>query len=385
MSTIDTPPDERLPITTQVVEWDDELIRRAIYRELSRGGQVFFVHNRVATIEHTAERLRRLVPEAEMAVAHGQMNEDQLADTMLAFAAGTIDVLVCTSIIESGLDIQNANTLIVDRADTFGLAQLYQLRGRVGRGAQRAYAYFLYNKHKDLPEDARKRLQTLMEATDLGAGFRVAMRDLEIRGAGDLLGARQHGHISAVGFDLYTRLLAQAITNLKADRLKRDDQARSGRHKPATSAEQALLPTIDLPIDAYLPVSYVAEDSIRLHLYRRMSQVSTMSDLRSVQRELKDRFGDLPPEAENLIYLLRLKVLAAQAGAQYVTREGNTIVIKLRGAGPLQRAAILRRFDGRLRVGRDQVWMPIDEKNGQWRQALEKALEDLAESVSSNR
>lgn len=380
MSVIDTPPDERLPITTQVVEWDDELIRQAILRELSRGGQVFCVHNRVATIDYVASRLRRLVPEAEFAVAHGQMHEDHLAETMLAFAAGDIDVLVCTSIIESGLDIQNANTLIVDRADMFGLAQLYQLRGRVGRGAQRAYAYFLHSKYRGLSEDARKRLQTLVEATDLGAGFRIAMRDLEIRGAGDLLGSRQHGHISAVGFDMYTRLLAQAIKELKADQPSERDQAAPDEDK-AVDAEHALLPTIDLPIDAYLPESYISEDRLRLRLYRRMSGVSSMADVIAMERELKDRFGDLPAEAGNLIFLLRLKVLAAEAGAQYIAREGKTIVIKLADAGPRERAAILRRFDGRLRVGRDQVWMPVEEQNGQWQQDLEQALEDLAESV----
>jgi len=304
------------------------------------------------------------------------MHEDRLAETMLAFAAGDIDVLVCTSIIESGLDIQNANTLIVDNADMFGLAQLYQLRGRVGRGALRAYAYFLYRKHRDLPEDARKRLQTLMEATDLGAGFRIAMRDLEIRGAGDLLGSRQHGHISAVGFDLYTRLLAQAIKEMKADQ-----RAANGDVEPADEAivdvERVLLPAINLPIDAFLPESYVSEEHLRLRLYRRMSEVSSVADVVAMERELKDRFGDLPPEAQNLLFLLRLKAVATRAGVQYVAREGKTIVIKLAGAGPRQRAAILRRFAGRLRVGRDQVWMPLVEQNGQWRQDLERALEDL--------
>lgn len=386
MSTIDTPPDERLPITTQVSEWDDELVRRAVLRELSRGGQVFFVHNRVATIDHVAGRLRRLVPEADFAVAHGQMNEDRLAETMLAFAEGAIDVLVCTSIIESGLDIQNANTLVVDRADMFGLAQLYQLRGRVGRGAQRAYAYFLYGKHQDLPEDARKRLRTLAEATDLGAGFRIAMRDLEIRGAGDLLGSRQHGHISAVGFDLYTRLLAQAIKNLRADYPEKNGRpvleegsAEFDQDDQTIDAEHVVLPTVDLPIDAYLPEDYVAEDHVRLRLYRRMSEVTSMADVVAMERELEDRFGDLPMEAENLIFVLRLKVLATDAGAQYVAREGKTIVIKLADAGPRQRAAILRRFDDRLRVGRDQVWMPVAEEDGQWRRDLQNALEDLAE------
>jgi transcription-repair coupling factor (superfamily II helicase) len=381
MSTIDTPPDERLPVVTQVVERDDELIRRAILRELSRGGQVFFVHNRVATIDHVAAQLRRLVPEATIAVAHGQMDEDELANAMLRFAAGEIDVLVCTSIIESGLDIPNANTLIVDRADTFGLAQLYQLRGRVGRSARRAYAYFLYDRYADLPEDARKRLQTLAEATELGAGFRIAMRDLEIRGAGDLLGPRQHGHISAVGFDLYTRLLAQAIKKLRADeqeKEKREKGKKTKREREALEGEVGLLPTVDLPIDAYLPEDYVTDEAVRLRLYRRMTEVTRLDEVAAMEQELRDRFGDLPEPAQNLIYVLRLRVLAAQAGVQFVACEGRTIVIRLEGAGPRQRAAILRRFDGRLRVGRDQIWLPIQGEDSRWRQDLERALEDLA-------
>ena len=223
LSTIETPPEERLPVKTFVGEFDESLIRQAILRELDRNGQIYFVHNRVQGIQQIAARVQKIVPEASVAVGHGQMPEKELSAVMLAFAEGTYDILVCTSIIESGLDIPNANTIIINRADQFGLAQLYQLRGRVGRSAVRAYSYLLVDKYKTLTEDARRRLEALQEASELGAGFRIAMEDLEIRGAGELLGARQHGHISAVGFDLYTRLLAQAVAEAK-ERLTKDDR-----------------------------------------------------------------------------------------------------------------------------------------------------------------
>ena len=215
LSTIDTPPEERLPIKTFVGDFDETLVRQAILREIDRNGQVFFVHNRVQGIEQIAAKLGKIVPEVRIAIAHGQMPERELSAVMLAFAEGDYDVLVCTSIIESGLDIPNANTIIINRADMFGLAQLYQLRGRVGRSAVRAYAYMLVDKYKALSEDARRRLEAIQEASELGAGFRIAMHDLEIRGAGELLGSRQHGHIAAVGFDLYTRLLAQAVNEAR--------------------------------------------------------------------------------------------------------------------------------------------------------------------------
>ncbi|HUS83331.1 MAG TPA: transcription-repair coupling factor, partial [Dehalococcoidia bacterium] len=242
MSVMDTPPEDRLPIKTYVLEFDEHIAREAILRELERKGQVYFVHNRVYNIEAVAERVRRLVPEAEIAVAHGQMPEDQLERVMLDFARGAIDVLVCTTIIESGLDIPNVNTIIINQADRLGLAQLYQLRGRVGRGASRAYAYLFYDRHRSLTEPAQKRLQAIFEATELGAGFQIALRDLEIRGAGNLLGAEQSGHIGAVGFDLYTRLLADAVEELKA--LQR------GEKPPVPST--ALPPlAIDLPLVAH--------------------------------------------------------------------------------------------------------------------------------------
>ena len=226
LSTIDTPPEERLPIKTFVGDFDETLVRQAILREIDRNGQVFFVHNRVQGIEQIAAKLGKIVPEVRIAIAHGQMPERELSAVMLAFAEGDYDVLVCTSIIESGLDIPNANTIIINRADMFGLAQLYQLRGRVGRSAVRAYAYMLVDKYKALSEDARRRLEAIQEASELGAGFRIAMHDLEIRGAGELLGSRQHGHIAAVGFDLYTRLLAQAVNEARENAAGDRDQGR---------------------------------------------------------------------------------------------------------------------------------------------------------------
>ncbi|MEP7158705.1 MAG: transcription-repair coupling factor, partial [Chloroflexota bacterium] len=260
MSVIETPPEDRLPIQTRVAEASAGLVRDAILRELDRGGQVFFVHNRVETIEAQAEQLRQLLPAARIVVAHGQMGEGQLEKVMLSFARGEYDVLVCTTIIESGLDIPNANTIIIDRADALGLAQLYQLRGRVGRSSRRAYAYLLYRKRGALSDIARKRLQAIFNASELGAGFQIALSDLEIRGAGNILGGEQHGHLTAVGFDMYTRLLAEAVEEQKAI----NEVRAPVRPKPQT--------VIDLPIDAYLPDDYVSEEPQKLELYRRLGK-----------------------------------------------------------------------------------------------------------------
>lgn len=355
ISTLDTAPEERLPIITHVGPFSKRLIRRAIIREMERGGQVFFVHNRVKTIQAMRGQLARLAPEARIAIAHGQMNETALANKMRQFNRGEIDVLLSTSIIESGLDIPNANTLIVDRADMFGLAQLYQLRGRVGRGAQRAYAYFF--KHKQIPPtpEGHQRLETLAENVQLGAGFSIAMRDLEIRGAGDILGKRQHGHISSVGFHLYTRLLAQAVKESRQNRgmpLKKNALPLKV-HQP--------LVTVDLPLHSTIPSHYVPNQEMRLQLYRRIADVQEVEEIDALKDEFRDRFGELPLPVENLFLQVEIKLLAREIGIKSVRRERNQIALVYpKGVSPLVP-------DDRehLSVGKSTLWMhaaPLKEQ-----------------------
>ncbi|HYM14729.1 MAG TPA: transcription-repair coupling factor [Dehalococcoidia bacterium] len=333
MSAIETPPEERLPIKTYVTEFDEHLVREAITREMERGGQVYFVHNRVQNIELLARQLREAVPEAEILIGHGQMPEDALERVMLEFTEGKADVLVCTTIIESGLDIPNVNTIIINNADRFGLAQLYQLRGRVGRGAARAYAYLLYEKHRALSEVAQRRLQTIFEATELGAGFQIALRDLEIRGAGNLLGAEQSGQIGTVGFDLYVKLLADAVEGLKA--LAKGEAPPPSRIQPAV--------VIDVPLAAFIPESYVGDLNLRLSLYQRMAAATEADAHEAFERELTDRFGAPPPAVRNLLLVVRLRALAKRAGIASVQQE--------EGAGG-RPALLLRTADGRdLRTG----------------------------------
>ena len=316
MSVIETPPEDRLPIQTRVAEASAGLVRDAILRELDRGGQVFFVHNRVETIEAQAEQLRRLLPSARIAVAHGQMAEGALERVMVAFASGEHDVLVCTTIIESGLDIPNANTIVIDRADTLGLAQLYQLRGRVGRSARRAYAYLLYRRRAQLSDIARKRLAAIFNASELGAGFQIALSDLEIRGAGNILGAEQHGHMAAVGFDLYTRMLAEAVEVEKA--VLEGRAARTARTQSK----------IDLPVDAYLPDDYVPEEPQKLELYRRLGRVATDAGLEEMRRELLDRYGPMPAPVERLLEVSQLRYRAEEAGLVSVGNEDGQLVLR---------------------------------------------------------
>ncbi len=383
MSTIDTPPEERLPVRTHVGERDETLVRQAILRELDRGGQVYFVHNRVMTIYPVARQLRKLVPEARIRVGHGQMAERELESVMLEFAAGNIDVLVCTSIIESGLDIPNANTLIVDRSDQFGLAQLYQLKGRVGRGARRAYAYLLHPKTTSLTEAAHQRLQTLSEATELGAGFRIAMRDLEIRGAGELLGSRQHGHIAAVGFDLYTRLLAQAVQESRIRNQGRE------RIRPASAAvdettayvqplEQAV--QINLPLAAYLPEEYVESGELRLQLYRRLAGVTSEGEIHQLRAELEDRFGEVPEQVDDLFFQLRLKLHAIAVGAKAIATEEGQVVIRADSLEQVDRDWLQRRLGDRARVARRAVWLSLDEGD-RWQTTLVAALQAMADGL----
>ena len=370
MSTIDTPPEERLPIRSQVAEFDEGLIRRAILRELNRDGQIYFVHNRVRGIRQIAQRLQKIVPEAKIAIGHGQMPEDKLSAVMLDFAAGKFDVLVCTSIIESGLDIPNVNTIIINRSDCFGLAQLYQLRGRVGRSAVQAYAYLLYPKHRELSEVAHRRLEAILESSELGAGFRIAMRDLEIRGAGEILGARQHGHIEAIGFELYTRLLAQAVKELKE----------AGPEMQRARPELELPPAIELPLQAYLPDDYVPDEELRLKLYQRLAGVENEEELDGLRRELEDRFGLLPPPVDDLMYVLRVRLLASHAGVQAVGREESALVLKL-GPRALERAAaVVGPFGQRAWLGRGQLWLALGTEQSNWRTLLLALLLSLGQN-----
>ncbi len=361
MSTMETPPEDRLPIKTYVAEYDEGLIREAILREVDRGGQVYFVHNRVQTIQQMAARLAELLPEVSIAVGHGQMPEDALERVMLDFSNGRYDVLVCSTIIESGLDIPNVNTIVVNRADLFGLAQLYQLRGRVGRGANRAYAYFLYPKGRQLGEVAEKRLKAIFEATELGAGFRIAMKDLEIRGAGNILGPEQHGHVAAVGFHLYTQLLGEAVKRLKGQEVK---------PRPVV--------TVDLPLAAYLPTDYVADDAARLNLYQRLAGVADLDALGAIALELRDRFGPPPEPALTLLYVVQVKCLAASAGVEALVAEGDDVVIRLLDASRPDRPALARRFGERLRVGPRQIRFSRKQRGLAWQDLLQQVLEALA-------
>jgi transcription-repair coupling factor (superfamily II helicase) len=328
MSVIETPPEDRLPIQTRVAEASAGLVRDAILRELDRGGQVFYVHNRVETIEAQAEQLRKLLPDARIVVGHGQMGEGHLESVMLKFADGAADVLVCTTIVESGLDIPNANTIIIDRADTLGLAQLYQLRGRVGRSSRRAYAYLLYRRRERMSEDARKRLQAIFNASELGAGFQIALSDLEIRGAGNILGGEQSGHMAAVGFDLYSRLLADAVEERKASRENR---------APILVPQQAV---IDLPLEAHLPDDYVPEEAQKLELYRRLARARTAGDVAAFRQEVTDRFGPMPLPVQRLAEVAELRLAAEAVGVASMSREDGNLVVRF-GAG-LSRATAMR-------------------------------------------
>ena len=439
MSTINTPPRERLPVRTILSEFDSTLVRQAVQRELERDGQVFFVHNRVRGLQTLATRLKREVPEAVVAIAHGQMAERELEDTMMRFADGEIDVLVCTTIVENGLDIRRANTIIVNRADHFGLAQLYQLRGRVGRGAVRGYCYLFHDRHITLSFDARRRLEALLESSDeLGAGFRIAMRDLEIRGAGELLGARQHGQIASVGFDLYTRLLAQSVNELRQMR-ERSAKTQGPNGSAAGSItgngegpsqvtlpshDQAALPmalddplappvTLDLPLRAEIPADYVEDEGLRLQLYRRIAGLNSSQDLEEMRKEIDDRFGKdaesnaLPQELENLFYQIEVKMEALRTGILNIGRRRDQIAVKLPQGFPLHAIGSSEVVKGEIadgprrklqsflrmglghttdegefipnnaiHVGREAVYIPIDDE-GRWRTYLLDSLRAL--------
>ncbi|RLD11300.1 MAG: transcription-repair coupling factor [Chloroflexota bacterium] len=370
ISRLDTPPEERLAAVTHVGEYDPDLVRRAIWRELERGGQVFFVHNRVKTILAMQRHIHRLVPEARIGVAHGQMPEKILSLRMREFTLGEIDVLLSTSIIESGLDIPNANTLIVDRADMFGLAQLYQLRGRVGRGAQQAYAYFFKHRQKSPTPEGTLRLETIAENTQLGAGYSIAMRDLEIRGAGDILGVRQSGHIAAVGFHLYTRLLAGAVQRLKGETSQDIDPA------IAKIGFQAQRPSIQiaLPLATGIPETYIPDRTMRLSLYRRMAELATLEEITDLEEEFEDRFGALPKISANLFLQLEMKILAEKIGLDSITTEREQIVLRYPRGHPLPHSW---EVPANIRVGETALWFQFDIKSEKWPIELINILKNL--------
>jgi transcription-repair coupling factor (superfamily II helicase) len=312
ISVIETPPEGRRPVKTYVGEYDEELVRQALNREKARGGQAFFVHNRVDTIDETAERLRGLCPDIRFEVAHGQMDEKTLEARMLAFLRGEADVLVATSIIESGIDIPQANTLIIERSDVFGLAQLYQIRGRVGRSRERAYAYLLYPAHAALTEDAMKRLSALSDYTELGAGFKIAMRDLEIRGAGNLLGDEQSGHVAALGFELYLSMLDEAV------------QAMAGTSTDGDGPEPVRL---DVNVDAYVPADYIPYEQAKIDTHRRIAAAREVADVALLRDELEDRFGPVPDPLANLLALQQARIKLGQAGARVVSFRGGRLAV----------------------------------------------------------
>ena len=370
MSTIETPPENRLPIKTYVAEYNERLVRESILRELGRNGQVFFVHNRVQGIASIADKLQKLVPEARIEVAHGQMPEEQLERVMLRFQQGEINVLVCTTIIESGLDLPNANTLIVNRADKFGLTQLYQLRGRIGRGSNLAYAYFLYDKEERLTATAEKRLRTIFESTELGAGFGIAMKDLEIRGAGTLLGLKQSGSISAVGFNLYTQLLAQAVEEQKA-KLSGSDIKEHREPKPPE-------PSVDLPLKAYFPEDYISETDLRLSFYQKLTAVHSLEQVTDISAELADRFGPLPLEAQNLLFVVKLKALGAQAGVESIATNDDLVTIRLLQGLVANKQKLVPLYRFGLKIGLSQVSMSLKRSGIDW----QKVIEDVIKSIT---
>jgi transcription-repair coupling factor (superfamily II helicase) len=310
ISVIDTPPRNRMSVQSQVAPMDDRLLAEAIRREINREGQVFYVHNHVKDIERIADHLHQVIPEAKLAVAHGQLHEHELESIMMDFIDKEFDVLVCTSIIESGLDMPNVNTLIVERADHMGLSQLYQLKGRVGRTDRQAYAYFFYPRHMTLKELAQKRLEVLQEFSSLGSGLHIAMKDMEIRGAGNVLGTQQHGNMDAIGFDLYSRMLSQEVAHLKGEETGED-----------------FTPQLSLGVSAFFPKEYIPDEGLKIEFYRRLAEAGE-NDLPLVEEELKDRFGPPPPEAKMLLTVAAFRPLTKKLGVQRLEAQGGWVSLQ---------------------------------------------------------
>ncbi len=325
MSILEEPPHDRLPVQTYVMEYEQESVRDAIHRELARNGQVYFLYNRVNNISNITRELQALVPEARFAFAHGKMGKKELEDIMMEFTEGNIDVLVCTTIIETGLDIPNVNTIIISNADKMGLSQLYQLRGRVGRSYRTSYAYLMYARDKVLQQDAEKRLQTIKEFTEFGSGFRVAMRDLEIRGAGNLLGAEQHGHMDSVGYELYCKLLNEAVMELKGIDINEEFET-----------------AIDIKLNAFIPNSYISNEEQKLEMYKKISLISGLDDYYDVQEEMEDRFGTMPRSVANLLDVALTKAMGHSIGTTNIAQKGNKILIYFKSDASVNTASLMK-------------------------------------------
>ena len=368
MSIMHTPPEARLPVKTFVSEYSDEIIKEAILREMDRGGQVFFLHNRVRTIQETAADLSELVPQARIMIGHGQMPESDLEEVMVDFSAGQADVLVCTTIIESGLDMPNVNTLIIDRADRFGLSQLYQLRGRVGRGDHRAYAYLLLPRGQRITGAAEQRIEAILEASELGSGFRIAMRDMEIRGAGNLLGAAQSGNMHAVGMDLYGQLLQEAVAELFLAQ---------GKESPDPRPVSTDLPRVELPLSASIPEDYLPHMATRLSIYQRLARIQRPEESKELAEELRDRFGPLPPEVENLLALVDLRLLAGALGMESVTHSGNSVLLVFREPVGSARVPLQRALGPSVDVGNRQMRLSLRGVGDQWLSQITRVMQRL--------
>ena len=367
MSVLEEAPVDRMPIQTYVMEYDDEMVREAIERELSRGGQVYYVYNKVKDIDEITARIQKLVPEATVAYAHGQMREHKLENIMLDFINGEIDVLVSTTIIETGLDISNANTMLIHDADQLGLAQMYQLRGRVGRSNRMAYAFLLYRRDKLLKEVAEKRLAAIREFTDLGSGFKIAMRDLEIRGAGNLLGAEQHGHMEAVGYDLYCKMLNEAVKHLKGE-----------------MEEEPYTTTVDLNVDAFIPASYIPNEYQKLDIYKRIASIANQEEMDDMLEELIDRFGDVPKKVQQLLTIAMLKALAHSAYVVAVEQKGETIKFTMFERAKVKVEAIpalLEQYKGDLQFKVDANPYFTYQKKGKSKKDKDEDILELVKKV----
>ena len=370
LSTIEQPPIERQPVETFVLEYNDVILAEAMKKELARGGQVYYLHNRVDNIEACAAHVSKLVPGARIGIAHGKMTEEELNPVWQHLLNGEIDILVCTTLIETGIDVRNCNTLIIEDADRMGLAQLYQIRGRVGRSGRKAYAYFTFRRDKTLTDIAQKRLSAIREFTAFGSGFRIAMRDLQIRGAGSLLGHSQHGHMEAVGYDLYVKMLGQAIARAKGEPVRRDKS-------------ECL---VDLRVDAFIPEKYIADGPGRIEAYKRIAAIQTPEDAADVLDELIDRYGDPPPSVSDLVNVSLARVQATAVGVYEVTQKKDTIVLNLEHLDVPMIRGLLVAFNGRVTAGAGNrpylsVTLQPDEKPLELLQSILKAMAEILASA----